>query len=214
MSRPARPKKEVTMVKEKILGKALNILVDEGFDNLTMSKIGKHMGMTSANIYNYYQNEDELYNAIIIKGYNYLYDTLKKATDDATGPYDRIMELIRSYLNFGIANPHYYHLMFTMSSPKYQDYVGTPVEAIAYTEKENSMRVIRYATFIIDEYVNSHPGFDGVDSYLFTMQLWSQLHGLISLNYSGNLSEADENTEQIIAGVIGNIEIIMKRGLN
>ena len=214
MPRPARPKKEVARVKEQILEKALDILIDEGYDNLSMSKIGKQMKMTSANLYNYYQNKDELYNTIIIKGYNNLYDALKKATDATSEPFDRIMALVRSYLNFGITNPHYYHLMFTMISPKYKDYIGTPMESIAYTEKQNSLRVLEFAISIIHKYAGSHPGFDGVDSNLFAMQLWSQLHGLISLNNSGNLSEADENTEHIIQGIIGNLEIIIKRGLN
>ena len=212
MPRPARPKKEVARVKEEILKKALDILIDEGYDNLSMSKIGKQMKMTSANIYNYYQNKDELYNTIIIKGYNLLYDTLKEATDATSDPLNRILELGRSYLHFGLSNPHYYHLMFSMISPKYQDYIGTPLESIAYTEKQNSMRVLEFAIIIIDNYLENHSGFEGVDSKLFAIQLWSQLHGLISLHNSGNLSEADENTEQIIQGILNNLEIIIKNG--
>ncbi|MCP3940551.1 MAG: TetR/AcrR family transcriptional regulator [Desulfobacteraceae bacterium] len=50
MARPARPKKEVYQVKEKILNTALAILIDGGYVNLSMAKIGKQMGMTAANI--------------------------------------------------------------------------------------------------------------------------------------------------------------------
>ncbi len=214
MPRPARPESEVRQVKLSILEKALCILIDEGYDNLSMSKIGKHMGMTAANIYNYYQNKDELYNELIIHGYNNLYDALKTNTDKATDPFDRVMALVRAYLDYGIKNPHYYHLMFSLMAPKYQDYIGTPMEAIATTEKQTSLLVIGYAESIINEYTHEHPGYADVDNELVTIQLWSQLHGIISLHNSGNLFEAVENTEQVIEGIISNMEILIKKGLN
>ncbi len=214
MPRPARPKDEVRQVKKDILEEALCILMDEGYDNLSMSKIGKNMGMTAANIYNYYQNKDELYNSLIIQGYNSLYDTLKKDTDMFVDPYDRVMALIRSYVDFGITNPHYYHLMFSLIAPKYQDYLGTPMEAIAKKEKQNSLRVISFAESIVGAYTQNHPGYAGVDNELITIQLWSQLHGILSLYNSGNLLEAVENTEQIIQGILSNLGHIIKKGLN
>ncbi len=213
MPRPARPEKEVYQVKEKILKEALTILIDEGYDNLSMGKIGKHMGMTAANIYNYYQNKDELYNAIIIHGYNLLYDTLEKAIEKAPDKFERTMALLRSYLNFGITNPHYYHLMFSMIAPKYQDYIGTPMEATAFTEKQNSLRVFGLAVSIVEEYTKDHPGYQGVDGKIMAIQLWSQLHGIISLHNSGNLMEADEKPDFIIQEILANLEITIKRGV-
>jgi len=213
MPRPARPQKEVDNVKAKILEKALTILIDEGYDNLSMSKIGKQMGMTAANIYNYYKNKDELYNNIIIQGYIKLYNTLEKSTDAVTNPFERIMALIRAYIDFGISNKHYYHLMFSMIAPKYLDYIGTPVEALAYTEKQTSLRVLELAFSVSDEYLKNNPSYNGSDKNIFIIQIWSQLHGIISLHNSGNLIEAVENTDQIIEGIVANLETIIKRGL-
>ncbi len=214
MPRPARPESEVRQVKLSILEKALSILIDEGYDNLSMSKIGRHMGMTAANIYNYYQNKDELYNELIIHGYNNLYDALKTNTDKSTDPFNRVMALVRAYLDFGMNNPHYYHLMFSLMAPKYQDYIGTPMEAIATTEKQTSLLVIGYAESVINDYTKEHPGYAGVDNKLVTIQLWSQLHGIISLHNSGNLFEAVEDIAQVIEGIISNMEILIKKGLH
>ena len=213
MARPARSQAEVELIKSSILENALFILVNEGFSNLSMGKIGKKMGMTTANLYNYYKNKDELYNVIVIQGYNQLYDEIVESVTNASDPLDKIMTLFHAYINFGIHNTHYYHLMFSMDSPKYLDYIGTPSEDVALIEKKNSLRVLAFVMSIIDEYIKDHPGYKNVNSKLVAMQFWSQLHGLISLINSGNLKEADENPTQIIEGILNNLRTIIKRGL-
>ncbi|OUR91313.1 hypothetical protein A9Q81_17830 [Gammaproteobacteria bacterium 42_54_T18] len=213
MARPARSKEEVERIKSSILENALSILVKEGFSNLSMGKIGKQMGMTTANLYNYYKNKDELYNVIVIQGYNLLHDELVKSVTNISDPLDKIMTLFHAYINFGIENTHYYHLMFSMDSPKYLDYIGTPSEDVALVEKENSLRVLAFVMTVIDEYIRDHSGYKNVDSKLVAMQFWSQLHGLISLVNSGNLKEADENPNQVIEGILNNLKTIIERGL-
>jgi len=213
MARPARPQEEVDKIKSDILEHALKILVNEGFSNLSMGKISKQIGMTTANLYNYYKNKDELYNVIVIQGYNLLYDALTEAVSTASKPLDRIKALFESYVRFGLTNTQYYHLMFSMMSPKYLDYVGTSHEGVAHIEKQNSLQVLDFVISIIEAYTEGHPGYKGVNSKLIAMQFWSQLHGLISLSNSGNFKEADEQPEQVIEGILIHINIIIERGL-
>ena len=54
MSRNTRSSEEIETIKTKILDAALAILFEEGFDDLSMRKLGRKLGMTAANIYNYY----------------------------------------------------------------------------------------------------------------------------------------------------------------
>ena len=88
------------------------------------------------------------------------------------------------------------------------------MEEVAFTEKQNSLRVLDLAISIVNEYTKDHPGYQGVDTKLIAIQLWSQLHGIISLYNSGNLMEADENSDLIIQGILANLEITIKRGLH
>jgi len=213
MARPPRPQEEVEKIKSNILDAALSLLVSDGFNNLSMAKIGKHIGMTTANLYNYYKNKDELYNVIIIQGYNLLHDVLNSAVEKETTALDKVTALFQAYVTFGISNTHYYHLLFSMNAPKYLDYVGTESEGIALLEKQNSMRVLEFVVSIINEYTGPHPGYKGIDSQLIAMQFWSQLHGLISLVNNGNLREADDNPEQLVQAILHNMKIIIQRGL-
>ncbi len=212
MPKTPRSEKEIIQVKVDILEKALEILIDEGYDNLSMSKIGKRMNMTAANLYNYYSSKDELYNAISIAGYNRLYDQSVEAIKNQTDPFKKVVNLFKSYFIFGMENAHYYYLMFTMVAPKYLDYVNTPMESIALREKENAMRVLTLAVSIVEEYIKNHPGYTGLDSKLVTIQFWSQIHGIVSLYNSGNLMEADDDPDSITSEVMKNIEKIIKRG--
>ncbi|OUS25539.1 hypothetical protein A9Q99_20990 [Gammaproteobacteria bacterium 45_16_T64] len=213
MARPARSQDEVDKIKSTILESALGILVEEGFNGFSMGKLGKQMGMTTANLYNYYKNKDELYNLIIIRGYDILYSVLCEVVEDEPDPLEKVMALFNAYVEFGIRNAHYYHLMFTMSSPKYLDYVGTESEGIAQLEKDNSLKVLGFVVAVINEYTDGHPGYSGIDAKLIALQFWGQLHGLISLSNSGNLREADESPERVIGVILENIKIIIMRGL-
>ena len=212
MTRSARPLEEVNLIKARILDSALEIIVDEGFEKLSMRKIGKKAGMTTANLYNYYKNKDELYNHMVIQGYTLLEQELLKAVENESNPLQRIMNIIESYIKFGLEQQNYYYLMYTMHSPKYLDYVGTDHEEIATDEKELSDGVLQFVISIISDFTKDHAGYQGVEIEILAVQLWSQLHGLISLNNNGNLIEVDKNTHRIISGIVKNIETTLTRG--
>ena len=55
---------EIFKKKERILDIAAEIIMEEGYHSLSMRKIGTKIGMTAANLYNYYSNKDELNIAI------------------------------------------------------------------------------------------------------------------------------------------------------
>ena len=213
MAKQARTDEQVLLVKENILEKALEILIGEGYDNLSMSKIGKRMNMTAANLYNYYSSKDELYCAISITGYNRLLAKANHALQDISDPYERVVVLFQSLFDFGKTDPHYYYLMFTMVAPKYLDYVGSPMESIALEEKENAVKVLEFAVSIVQQYINDHPGYNGMDGKLVTMQFWSQVHGIVSLLNNGNLLEADEGADLIAAAMMDNLAIMIKNGI-
>ncbi len=56
MPKATRSPEEIDAVKEKILNCAFEILVKNGFERLSMARIGAKMKMTAANLYNYYSN--------------------------------------------------------------------------------------------------------------------------------------------------------------
>ena len=67
-----RELKEIEGVKGRILDVALDIIVGEGYGNLTMRRLASKLNMTAPNIYNYYKSKDEIYIHLVIRGFNML----------------------------------------------------------------------------------------------------------------------------------------------
>ncbi len=107
---------------------------------LQHAQTGSPAGHCRQTIYNYYRNQDELYLCILIKGFEQLYAAFEAAVRAAGQPLDQLEAAVRAYVDFGLANPHLYNLMFTWHVPKYNDYVGTSMEKAAYRELKAALK--------------------------------------------------------------------------
>lgn len=196
----ARGKKELAQIREKILESALDIIVAKGLDGLTMRNLAQKTGMTAPNLYNYFSNKDEIYIHIVIRGFEMLYADLKAACDLHEDKAIRLRAMINVYMTFGINKPRYYDIMFTRPTPKYNDYVGTPLEKLSEIEYKISMDIVTIA-------IKTASGVMGptVGKALLTqrlVQIWSLMHGMITLNNSQVMGYVAASAEQIYKKII------------
>jgi len=117
MPKAPRTKIEVDSIKEKILDEALQLIIEEGFNKLSMRKIASRLGITAANIYNYYTSKDEINLMIRVRGFETLYSMLTKEYQANLTLDDRINAMVRAYVKFGISYPGYYDIMFNLHTP-------------------------------------------------------------------------------------------------
>ncbi|WP_020407088.1 TetR/AcrR family transcriptional regulator [Hahella ganghwensis] len=185
--RPVRPPEEVEELKQKILDVALNLIVTEGFDALTMRRLGKNLGMTAPNLYNYYRGKDEIYITLMIQGFNRLRQHLINVAEAESDPVARGKAIMRGYIDFGLSHSQHYELMFSSHGPKAQEFKGTDVEELSAQEYTLSMEVARFAETCI-QLVLDKVGLDSTEEQRRTMliELWSLLHGMVSLHLTGN----------------------------
>ena len=140
MPKTTRAAEEVIGIKDRILEIALQHLIEDGFEHFSMRKLAARLGMTAANIYNYFTNKDELYLLIQTRGFEMLYDFLYEAYKRSATPEKKLVNMIRAYLKFGMDNPEYYEIMFSRNTPKYADYKGTDMEKVALLEKQTALK--------------------------------------------------------------------------
>jgi len=190
----ARGIKEIKQIREKILESALDIIVAKGLDGLTMRGLAKKTDMTAPNLYNYFSNKDEIYIHIVIRGFEMLYADLKTACDCHADHTGRLRAMIDTYMTFGINKPRYYDIMFTRPTPKYNDYVGTPLEKISEIEYNISMEIAALALETAKNVMGPETGDELLTRRL--VQIWSLMHGMITLNNSqvmGYVAESPAN---------------------
>lgn len=202
MPKATRSVEEVEEVKERILEQAFRILIKEGYENLSMGKLGSKMKMTAANLYNYYGNKDELLIAIHKKSYQMIHDRIRAAVNKVSTPLDRVKELARAFVEFGTENVNIYDIMFNRPIRQYSDYIGTPQEKLSYEEYHNSIKALVFAVTVVRDYIESRPDLANSDPKFLTIKFLSALHGIISLHNSGVLFEMDDNPELIMNAII------------
>jgi AcrR family transcriptional regulator len=181
MTKTPRDIKEIEKIREKILERAMEIINAEGFTGMTMRKIASRMEMSATNIYNYFANKDEIYINILIRGFKMLYENLQSEFDGDRDPITRGKKIIKAYLFFGIQNYNYYEIMFSPALPKYNDYVGTPLENLASVEMGYSKKIMDLSMSAVSDIMSLNKNSKPEINEMRMIEVWSMLHGMISL---------------------------------
>jgi AcrR family transcriptional regulator len=198
MARHTRNPEEIEKTRTNILNAALAILFEEGFDDLSMRKLGRKLGMTAPNIYNYYSGKDELYLTIQTMGFERINERFEQIISAHFLPVEQLSAMVDAYLEFGMSNPDYYSIMFSRNTPKYTDYIGTKLEPIAFMEKKAALKVADSVTSVIQSMAGENSQIQAKDAAYHTLRIWTSLHGIVSLYYTRVLQELDENVEMTI----------------
>lgn len=196
MKKP-RDANEINHIRERILAAALDIIVQEGYPALTMRRIASRIGMTAPNIYNYYQNKDEIYISLVIRGFEILQREMTSAYNAHKDPLERGAALARAYINFGLKHSSYYDIMFTYPTPKYNDYVGTPLEKLSEVEYKISMNIVKLVFDAVQSLIGEATPPNEQTVQVRFIAAWSMLHGMVSLYNSKVVRYTVEDTEAI-----------------
>jgi len=208
MPRTARSYQEVELNKKKILDTALELIVKDGFQNLSMRRLASRLNITATTIYNYFSNKDEINLMIRMHGFDMLYRKFKQCVDEHQDPYERLEAMIRSYFDFGTGIPNYYDIMFNLHTPKYLDYVETELEPVARIEKEASLRTYDITRKAIADLNKNGIARSDDEVMLLTIQLWCDAHGIISLYNSKLFQEINDDPRKLINQLI---DVVIKR---
>lgn len=177
----ARNSEEIERIRTRIIEAALEIIVEEGYNSLTMRRLGNRLHMSAPNLYNFFSCKEEIYISIVIKGFQMLYDELEQSYRTCADPSSRALTFLDTYVRFGTTNKAYYDVMFTRPTPKYNDYLGTPYEKLSEVEYRISMDIARLGMDALKGVIYDGAGLTEDDIIHHTVKIWSLLHGMVSL---------------------------------
>lgn len=176
---PRKPEVVETM-KNTILEHAVKMMTSNGYEGFSMRKLAEPLQIAAKTIYNYYRNKDELYLAILTKGFERLYEQSNAAYMAHQDPYERMDAMLEAYLNFGLEEANFYNLMFTWHVPKYNDYVGTIMEPTARMELAAALRCPELFVKAVKKCVTPGDSLPDEKARLIIIHSWTQLHGFIA----------------------------------
>ena len=160
-------------LREKILQEAIDIVQKHGVENVTMRSLAERLGYSPATIYLHFQNKRELLHDLALEGFDRLIAALEPCLR-LPDPSEAILEGAKRYIDFGLANPEIYRLMFQDTSVQ----AFTP-DDIAHRSRLWNLFRDTHARGIASGVLREG------DPDAFVMVGWSLLHGFVLLALSG-----------------------------
>jgi AcrR family transcriptional regulator len=180
MPKIQRTREEIDAVKARILKQAVELMNEVGYQGFSMRRLARKIKVTPPTLYSYYQDKDELYLCILTEGFSRLYDLIVAAYESSDDPIERMRAFARAYVDFGLNSANFYNLMFTWHVPKYNDYIGTPLEPVAKIELDTSLQVTNLTIKAIQECAGKNHTLLEQDAQFLLVHFWSTLHGYIA----------------------------------
>ncbi len=203
MPRHAHTPQMVQATRQRILAQATELIGGEGFEAFSMRRLARRLGMTVANIYNYYPNKNALYLDIQTKGFEQLQRAFIQVSTVEAAAGAQLVGFARAYVRFALEHPQHYQVMLGSNTPKYADYVDTKHEPLARREKRAAVALIDLTEQVLRRV--AAPALSGEPPRIRAIRLWSALHGVVSLALNRVLAEVSDQPEEIIEAVIASL---------
>ena len=214
---PAMPEPEPATIRERYRAQvraevkqaALDQLAQAGPAGVSISAIGKQLGVSGPALYRYFASRDDLLTELVIDAYHDLANALAAAASPVPDgdSHGRFEALASAYRRWAVAEPHRYRLLFGPPLPGYEAHAQRLVEA-SWAAMNLLLEVLR--GFAAGAAEPSGPlaseltawaqqGNQRVDpgTALHAILIWSQLHGIVSLEIAGNFASMSIDADQL-----------------
>lgn len=165
-----RREREREELREQILDAAMNILVKEGYEAVTIRRLADEIAYTPGALYSYFKDKEEIIFALVQRATRHL-TKFFQAVESIQHPLERLWAIGRAYMKFAMEHQEYYDLMFIMSTP-----IQRMTEA-EYTEGHAPFFILR--TTVQECMQHGYLPQADADTAAYTM--WSFVHGSVSL---------------------------------
>ncbi|MCX6155355.1 MAG: TetR/AcrR family transcriptional regulator [Candidatus Kapabacteria bacterium] len=198
-----RRENEVKSMKQSILDAAMELFIDQGYENVSIRKIAAKISYSPGTIYLYFKEKSEILYALQEIGLGKLFEK-QLSVQNIEDPFDRLKAHARAYIDFAFQNHEYYELMF----------ISTACLNIMNdkTEWESSNRSLR---ILVNNVIQCQEigYFPNRDPRQVAFYLWSLVHGVASLEICRNvllLKRHGFSIEETIDSVIDMLEFFKK----
>jgi AcrR family transcriptional regulator len=179
-------------VRQEVKQAALAQLAQAGPAAVSISAIGKQLGVSGPALYRYFASRDDLLTELVIDAYG----ALATAAAPSSAPITRFAATARAYRAWALDQPHRYRLLFGPPLPGYDAHARPLIDAARAAMKvlldtlgEAGDRATAPPEPLASQLAAWAQPYDqlaGPAVALRAILAWSRLHGLVSLEIAGN----------------------------
>jgi AcrR family transcriptional regulator len=172
-----RRARQKQLLRQQILDAARELLVEEGYDQLSMRKVAERIDYSPTAIYLHFKDKQELVYSLCEESFAKLVRELENLADDYPDPLLRLRKGMERYIAFGLKNPNHYLPAFVLPPPADLDARRRKVMVSA---ESNGMRAFACLHDTIADGVKAKK-LRKVDPDVAARSTWAAIHGITSL---------------------------------
>jgi AcrR family transcriptional regulator len=182
-------------VRHEVKQAALAQLAQAGPAAVSISAIGKQLGVSGPALYRYFASRDELLIELAIDAYRDLAGALAAASRAGQGPGPRFAAAARAYRSWALEQPHRYRLLFGPPLPGYDAHAQPLIDAAQAAmnvllgtlgEADQATAPPEPLASQLASWARSYDHLAGPAVAMHAILAWSRLHGFVSLEIAGN----------------------------
>jgi AcrR family transcriptional regulator len=162
----------------EILAAAELLLIETADESaVSIRAIADRVGVTPPSIYRHFADKEALLRAVCREVFVRLDETLEKAAAGATDPFDELMRKSRAYINFGLAHPENYRILFMLK----QAHEAPATDEVDVSDLPGSNAFMHLQETVHRVLELGGPEAPKPDDYAMTCSVWTAVHGITSL---------------------------------
>lgn len=189
----------------QLVAAATALLADKGPGEIKARSVAEAAGLSTIAVYHHLGGLPELIRAVVDQGFRDLGDAFLDAPagDD---PVTSLFAMALASRRFAQANPHLYDLMFGLSTRGSYRPLHT-AESPGRGRADNFQKAYAHLVQACTRLVDSGRVRADEDPEVIAPQLWSTVHGFVTLELGDHLAQFDDPVRQVLQPLMVNIVI-------
>jgi AcrR family transcriptional regulator len=172
-----RREREKSKTRDKILDAARELFVTEGYDGVSMRRVAEKIEYSPTAIYVHFADKNELFHELCQQDYSRLAEVFQSSAM-SIDPLERLKQIGRTYIDFGVHYPNHYRFMFMTPHPAIE-----PNEEECEKKGNPELDAYAFLKWAVQQAIDAgRLREELVDAELVSQTVWAAVHGVISLN--------------------------------
>jgi AcrR family transcriptional regulator len=172
-----RREREKSETRDKILDAARELFITEGYDGVSMRRVAEKIEYSPTAIYVHFADKNELFHELCQQDYSRLAEVFQSSAM-SMDPVERLKQIGRTYMGFGVRYPNHYRFMFMTPHPAIE-----PNEEECEKKGNPELDAYAFLKWAVQQAIDAgRLREELVDAELVSQTVWAAVHGVISLN--------------------------------